>query len=370
MQKRDGAKMSGTAVVEKAENQIAPKRRDALRVGICGIGRAGLGMIQREAMGLPAIKIVAGFDVIEERAQALAAICSSRAYSDFEQFLADKEVELVVIATRSHEHVPMAIAAMKAGKDVLVEKPMALDVAGADKVIAASKKLKRRLFVRQNRRFDAPFIQAMETIKSGKIGKLFAVHLRQGAYQRRADWQTLKKFGGGQLLNWGPHMVDWGLQLIGGTASDVWADLKLIAAAGDAEDYVKLLLRGKTGITADIEINGAAAFPQIPWLLMGSCGSMTIDSKYQCRVRYFKPTKLSKVKASGETPRGRGGSNFSGAEEIQWIEEEFPCPAWDGGAFWNALYRAMRDKADFPITLEQAQETMRVITLARRGTKF
>ena len=115
--------------------------------------------------------------MIEERAKALAAICSWRVYTDFEQFLEDREIELVVIATRSHEHVPMAIAAMKAGKDVLVEKPMALDVAGADKLIAASKRLKRRLFVRQNRRFDAPFIQATETIKSGKIGKLFAVHL-------------------------------------------------------------------------------------------------------------------------------------------------------------------------------------------------
>ena len=132
-------------------------------------------------------------------------------------------------------------------------------------------------------------------------------------------------------------MVDWGLQLIGGTASEVWADLKLIAAAGDAEDYVKLLLRGKTGITADIEINGAAAFPQIPWLLMGSCGSMTIDSKYRCRVRYFKPTKLAALKASGETPRGRGGSNFSGAEEIAWIEGDFRARRGTGRVLERAV---------------------------------
>jgi scyllo-inositol 2-dehydrogenase (NADP+) len=362
--------MAATQKTIKESSGMAAKRRDALRVGICGIGRAGLGMIQREAAPLPQIRIVAGFDVIEDRAKELAKICSSRVYTDFDKFLEDKEVELVVVATRSHEHVPMAITAMKAGKDVLVEKPMALDVAGADKLIAASKRLDRRLFVRQNRRFDAPFLQAMEVIKSGKLGKLFCVHLRQGGFQRRADWQTLKKFGGGQLLNWGPHLIDWGLQLVGGEAKDVWADLKLIAAAGDAEDFVKIILRGKSGIVADIEVNGAAAIGQTPWLLMGSCGAMTIDSANHCRLRYFKLQKLSAVKASGETPMGRGGSHFSGGEDIAWIEEEFDAPPWDPGAFWTALYRAMRGKGKFPVTLEQARETMRVVTLARRGTAF
>jgi predicted dehydrogenase len=264
----------------------------------------------------------------------------------------------------------MAIQAMKAGKDVLVEKPMALNVAGADKLINASKKLGRRLFVRQNRRFDAPFVQAMEIIKSGKIGKLFSVQLRQGGYQRRSDWQTIRKYGGGQLLNWGPHLVDWAHQFIGGKTVDLWSDLKRIAAAGDAEDHVKLLVRGENGVVVDIEISGANAIPQNPWRLNGSTGTLVIDSKNQCRLRYFDPSTLPRIKASEATPSGRAGSHFAGGEDIQWIEEEFAAAPKVTRNFWSELQRSVRTGSQFPITLEQARENMRVITLAKKGTGF
>ena len=341
-----------------------------VRVGLCGIGRAGFGMVLRDFEKLPQVRVVAGFDLLEERTRQLAEMCSSRVYGSYRQMLKDDELDLVIVATRSHEHVAMAIQAMKAGRDVLVEKPMALDLAGADKLILTARKLGRGLYVRQNRRFDVPFVQAMEIVRSGKIGKLFAVQLRQGGFQRRADWQTIKKFGGGQLLNWGPHLVDWALQLLGGKAANVWADLKLIAAAGDAEDHVKLLIRGETGIVADIEISGATAIAQPPWILMGTTGTLAIDAKNQCRLKYFDPKKLPKVKASGATPAGRAGSHFSSGGEIRWIEEQFPAAPAKQMNYWVELYKAIRKGAQFPITLEQARENMRVISLAKKGTGF
>ena len=345
-------------------------KRDALRVGLCGIGRAGFGMVRRDFQKLPYVRVVAGFDLLRERTRQLAEICGSRQYTGFDQLLSDEEVELVIVATRSHEHVPMGLRAMKAGKDVLVEKPMALDLAGADKLISAARKLGRKLYVRHNRRFDAPFLQAMEIVKSGKIGKLFAVQLRQGGYQRRSDWQTLKRFGGGQLLNWGPHVVDWGMQFIGGKATEVWADLKRIAAAGDAEDHVKLLIRGSSGVVVDIEISGAAAIVQPPWILMGTTGTLVIDGRNRCHLKYFNAKELGRVKASGATPVGGGGTHFSGSEEIRWREEEFPAAPAKPGNFWAQLYRSIRKGTDFPITLEQARENMRVIALAKKGTRF
>jgi scyllo-inositol 2-dehydrogenase (NADP+) len=346
------------------------KLKDAVRIGLCGIGRAGFGMVRRDLVRLPQMKVVAGFDLLVERTRQLAEICSSRVYASFKQMLADDEVELVIVATRSHEHVRMAMQALKGGKDVLVEKPMALNLASADKLIATAKDLGRKLFVRQNRRFDLPFLQAMEIVRSGKIGNLFAVQLRQGGYQRRSDWQTLKKFGGGQLLNWGPHLIDWAQQFIGGKTVDVWSDLKRIAAAGDAEDHVKLLMRGENGVVVDIEISGASAIPQTPWSVTGTTGTLVIDAKNQCHLKYFDGSQLPEIKASDETPAGRSGSHFSGGEEIKWIEEEFPAAPAIIGNFWQELYNSIRLGTEFPITLEQARENMRVITLAKKGTGF
>jgi scyllo-inositol 2-dehydrogenase (NADP+) len=357
-------------LIAVAGGQPVAKLKDALRVGLCGIGRAGFGMVLRDFEKLPCVRVVAGFDLLEERTRQLAEMCSSRVYRSYAEMLKDDELDLVIVATRSHEHVAMALQAMKAGRDVLVEKPMALDLGGADKLIAAAKKMGRKLYVRQNRRFDAPFLQAMEIIKSGKIGKLFAVQLRQGGFQRRADWQTLKEFGGGQLLNWGPHLADWAVQFVGGKATDVWSDLKRIAAAGDAEDHVKLLIRGETGIVADIEISGAMAITQPPWILMGTNGTLVIDAKNQCRLRYFDPKGLKKLKASEATPTGRGGSHFSGGDEIRWVEEQFAAAPAKAMNFWMELYKSIRKGSAFPITLAQARENMRVISLAKKGTGF
>jgi scyllo-inositol 2-dehydrogenase (NADP+) len=358
---RDPASENGDSIV---------KMKNALRVGLCGIGRAGLGMVRRDFQKLPQIKVVAGFDLLEERTRQLAEICSSRIYASYARMLKDQDVELVIVATRSHEHVRMALQALKAGKDVLVEKPMALNLAGAEKLISAARKLGRRLFVRQNRRFDVPFLQAMEIVRSGKIGKLFAVQLRHGAYQRRSDWQTIRKYGGGQLLNWGPHLIDWAHQFIGGKATDVWSDLKRIAAAGDAEDHVKLLMRGENGVVVDIEISGAAAIPQSPWRLYGTTGSLVIDAKNQCHLKYFDPSRLSRIKAREDTPAARSGAHVFGGEEIKWIEEKFPAAPAAPKNFWVELHRSVRTGTQFPITLEQARENMRVITLAKKGTGF
>jgi predicted dehydrogenase len=364
--------MSNTEAAPTSTAPLSPrpkKLKDAIRVGICGIGRAGFGMVKRDLHLIPNIKVVGGFDVLPERMEQLTAICSARDYASYAEMLADDDLELIIVATRSHEHVATATEAFKAGKDVLVEKPMALDLPGADKLIALSQKLGRRLFVRHNRRFDAPFLAAQEIVKSGKIGRLFAVQLRQGGYQRRSDWQTLKKFGGGQLLNWGPHLVDWAVQFAGGKAVDIWSDLKLIAAAGDAEDHVKLLIRGENGVVVDIEISGAAAITQPPWLLMGTTGSLQIDARNQSHLKYFDPRKLSRIKASDSTPIGRAGSHFS-SEEITWIEEEFPAVPKKPISFWNELYKAIRKGTSFPVTLDQARENMRVITLAKKNTEF
>ena len=96
--------------------------------------------------------------------------------------------------------------------------------------------------MRHNRRFDPAFLFALNIVQSGKLGTLHLVRIRHHEYVRRSDWQTLREFGGGQLLNWGPHLIDWGLQLIGGNASDMWSDCRRVVADGDAEDHLVLVV--------------------------------------------------------------------------------------------------------------------------------
>ncbi len=365
MSRRTMATRTGT----DDDTDAQPPLRDAVRVGLCGIGRTGFGRIRSEIAGTRQFKVQAGFDLLPERAAQLREVFGSTAHDSFEDLLQDPAVELVIIATRSDTHADLAIQALRAGKHVVVEKPMATHLADADAIIAEAANATGRLFVRHNRRFDPPFVCAMEAVAAGKLGTLHSVQLRVGEYVRRSDWQTLKKFGGGQLLNWGPHVIDWALQLIGGRAVEQWSNLKLVAAAGDAEDHVKLLLRGPTGAVADLEISGANALKQTPWVLSGDRGAMTIDGP-TAHLRYLREQPdRAKLIASDGTP-GQDDKRYKIDEKSDWIDEEVPAVASKPTNYWNEIYKTLRKGTEFPVKLEQAREVMRVIQEARKGTAF
>jgi len=343
------------------------KTGEPLRIGICGIGRAGWGMITQEVKDLPQIRIVAGCDVLKERAEKLAAAQGAAAYTDFKKFLKDPNIELVVIATRSIDHGPMTIEALKAGKNVLVEKPMAMNAKEADRMIATARKCRRILLVRHNRRGNAGYLMAKEIIEGGKLGNLVLIRMRELGYQRRNDWQTLKRYGGGLFFNWGPHMVDGGMRLLNSPAVSVWGDLQRVAAVGDAEDHVKVLIRGKNGAVVDIEVSGGVAIGQPNLQIVGRYGALQIDGD-QCRMRYLDPKSLGKIKASSDTPAE--GAGFGNKEQLNWIEEQFPVAPKQKFDFWGEVYKAAKCGAKFPITLEEARDNMRIIDLARKGTGF
>ena len=354
--------MSQQLLSDEAISVATTKRPDAIRIGLCGIGRTGFGRVRREISALPECVIAAGFDVIRERADQLAHECGSTVHDSFQSLLADKGVDVVVIATRSYQHAEMAIAALDTGKHVVVEKPMATTLAGADAMIAAAARSPGKLMVRHSRRFDPEFIAARRAIESGKLGTPHLVKIRHHEYVRRTDWQTLREFGGGQLLNWGPHLIDWALQLLGSPAKEVWSDCRRIAAAGDAEDHVKLLIRGENGCVADVEISGATAIPEPQFVIAGSRGAMSIDGQ-TCRLRYLKNPDIAATEATGATPDQRQRPRLS--DDLEWIEEICPVGPLHPGQFWIEVYRHLRLGVSFPITLDQARQTMRVIELAR-----
>jgi predicted dehydrogenase len=342
-------------------------RKPILKIAICGLGRAAMGLLNREVRAMKEVQIVGVFDLLRERSENMAKELGCRVYDSYAQLLADPEVELVVVATRSVEHTPMAIQGLASGKHVLVEKPMGINLRQVDQLLRAARKSRGRLFVRHNRRFEPAFLQVKDILATKKLGDVYQIALRVHKYQMRNDWQTLKKFGGGQLLNWGPHVVDWGLRLLNSPVADFWSDLKCVAAAGDAEDTIKLLIRGENGVVIDIEISDAVALPQPGWVVYGSRGTLAIHGT-SCTMRYLKPNLKVRVKADADTPSATGG--YAGPAKLEWIEEKFEVAPKKPTKYFHELYKTLKRGAEFPVTLEQARENLRIIGLARRGTQF
>ncbi len=343
-----------------------------IRIGVVGIGRAGWGM-HTHALDPRADKfqIVAACDPEKKRLDMMAERYGCKGYTDVKDLIADADVELVDIASRTPVHVPQALAALKAGKNVFIEKPISLTFAEAKRLKAASDKSKGMLYVRHNRRFEPAFQHIKEIIASKILGDVYDIKLRRQSYQRRNDWQTIIECGGGQLLNWGPHVIDHGLQFLNYDVADVWSDLKKVAAVGDAEDHVRIIMKGGKGCVVDIEISGGAAISEPEYIIFGSKGALTCKGN-EIKLKYLDPKKkLARVKAKSSNPPITGG--FGNAEQLPWVEETIPvapktkCQTED---IWDHLYAAIRKGRKFPITLDEAVAVMEIVSKAKKGTEF
>ena len=303
-----------------------------IKLGMVGLGRAGNGMHLPELEGKDEMfQIYAVCDLIEERRNSVAEKYGAKAYATIEELLADPEVEIVDIATRSCDHYKHACMALKAGKSVFLEKPICTNYEDAKALIELADSLKDKvtLYIRHNRRWEAKFEKAMEICNSGIIGNVYEVKLTRNGFTTRNDWQTIDTYGGGQLLNWGPHIIDHALNFTGGDYTDIYAETRQILASGNCEDHIKLLMTGVNGRIVDMEISSGCATRTHEIMAYGDRGILydTGVENSQLEWRYVKPgQEIPRLPASDLTPGT--DPNFKKAPAIEWRY---------GGAFVDVL---------------------------------
>ncbi|HEX3026025.1 MAG TPA: Gfo/Idh/MocA family oxidoreductase [Clostridia bacterium] len=341
-----------------------------IRVGLVGLGRAGWGMHLSELEGKEdKFRIVAACDRIPERNELVKKRCACRTYGSIEELIADPEVELVDIATRSCDHYEHACMALAVGKDVLLEKPAGTSYQQfLDLLTRANRKGLPRLYFRQNRRFETAFQEVLSIIKSGILGNVFEVQLSEFEYQRRDDWQTLSKFGGGQILNWGPHLIDHALRFLDAPISRVDSNLILGAAGGDCEDHFSIYITSENGRYATVSVSGSAALNgERRYSAYGSRGALQMVNN-RIKLRYIDPNqKLPEVVSDPGTPANEFGATgtFKAANGPIWIEEERVAPEEDLSVFWGYLFDSYRNGKPFPIKDEEVKELMWTISKAK-----
>ena len=344
-------------------------KMEKLKIGIWGIGRAGWGMHRKEIAMFPEMLEITGCcDIIPERMERLCAeLPGCKAYADIDEMIASEDVDVITIATRSPDHVSGAVRALEGGKYVFIEKPIGLNYEEVKILAAASAAHPGKLFCRQNRRFEAAFQHVKEIIDSGVLGEVYHIKLTRLGYTQRWDWQTFTEYGGGQLNNWGPHLIDHALQFINAPVKSVWSDMRKIAASGDAEDHVKAIIRGENDVTVDIEISGGAALPGQVYAVYGTRGALTAMDEKTLKVRYLDLEKtLPAPAADRETPDME--SSFSSGKNLVWIEKDIPVAPESGATvndIYKHLYLAIKEGVEFPVRNEEAFEVARVTQMIR-----
>lgn len=182
----------------------SPSALDRIQIALIGAGGQGMGDT-RTALGVPGVDLVAVADVYQGRLDRSKEIWGGGLFTtrDYREVLARPDVDAVIIATPDHWHARMAVDAMKAGKDVYVEKPMIQDVEEGPRVIEAAKATGRILQVGSQRVSSIIYAKARELFKSGAIGELNFVE---------AWWHRNSPMGAWQYTippDATPETVDW-----------------------------------------------------------------------------------------------------------------------------------------------------------------
>ena len=185
-------------------------------IGGAVIGYGGMGGFHSEKMqSVDGVELLGVYDIDPERNE-LAESRGIHAYPSREALLADPKIGLVTVATPNDVHREIVIAALAAGKNVICEKPVAMDSAELEEMIAAANRYGRLFTVHQNRRWDEDYLTMRKIVEAGELGNAYRIESRvHGSRGIPAGWREEKAHGGGMVLDWGVHLLDQMLTMMG-----------------------------------------------------------------------------------------------------------------------------------------------------------
>jgi predicted dehydrogenase len=298
-----------------------------LNVAIVGCGLIG----QKRAKALGAATLVACCDAVPDRAVELARAYGATAYSDWRDVVRCEDVGIVIVATTNESLAPIALAAIEAGKHVLVEKPGARSVSEIEPLIAAAKVRDVRVRVGFNHRYHPALQKARELIDAVACGELMFVRGRYGHGGRIGydqEWRADPGLaGGGELIDQGVHVIDLARWFLGdfihvdGYAGTYFWQMPV-------DDNAFLLLRTEKNLAAFLHVSCTEWKNLFSFEIYGRTGKLAIDGlggSYGVeRLTYYRmlPEMGPPETTSWEYPRGDDSWGIEFREFLDDIEQE------------------------------------------------
>jgi predicted dehydrogenase len=210
-------------------------------VALVGYGYAGKTFHQPLIAATAGLRLVC---VVSRQPDKVASdVPDAKVVPDLEAALSDPAIQLVVIASPNHCHAPQAIAAMRAGRAVVVDKPFTVTMDDARDVERVSQETGQPVFVFHNRRWDADFRLLQQWVGEGRLGQIvhFESHFDRWRPTVRDRWRERSGPGGGLWLDLGPHLIDQALLLLGAPLS-VSADIAMERPGALVDDAFRVTL--------------------------------------------------------------------------------------------------------------------------------
>ena len=333
-----------------------------VRVGLIGYGLAGATFHAPLIAAVPRLEIAA---VATSRAEQVRNLGEQvTAFPDAYQLIANPDLDLVVIATPNETHFPLTREALLAGKHVVIDKPLALNVEEADSLIAISKETGRLLSVFHNRRWDGDFLTVRRLIDSGRLGDVMLFEARWDRFRPaiKQGWREIPAEGAGLLNDLGPHLIDQALQLFGRPEA-VTGDVAVQRAQAQVDDYFELTLHyGPMRAILSASTLVATARPRF-----------SVHGTEASFVKYGLDPQEAALKG-GARPNDRDFGHEDPASFGTLVggggpEEKVATEVGRYVSYYEAIASALLDGGPAPVDAADARDGLRIIELARSSAE-
>lgn len=324
-----------------------------IRVGLIGYGYAGKTFHAPLIQSIPGLKLTLVGS--SKRDTVLADLPGVSVSSDMEEIATHPDVDLVVIASPNESHFPLAAAALRGRKHVVVDKPFTVRLADARSLVDLAEEQGRLLSVFHNRRWDSEVLAAKAVVESGVLGEIshFETHIDRFRPQVRQRWREQTGPGAGLWFDLGPHLIDQAVQLFG-LPQTINANFAVLRKGGETDDWAHVQLNYKSlRVILHVSLLASGGVPRS--VLHGTLGSW---AKFEGDVQEKQLVAGMLPASSGFGVDPNPGILYEGATGKQ---TKIPAPAVNQADYYLGIREALWGRQPNPVSPSQASAVMSIL---------
>ena len=320
-----------------------------------------------EGKPIAPITVIGVYDIDKQR-ELIAQKNGYKIYSNQQEIWADKNVDAVLIATPNDVHAMYVMAASKAGKNMICEKPIGMNCLEAEQMYAFAKEANIIFSIHQNRRWDDDFLTIKNIFDNSLIGDVYCIESRvMGSNGIPGAWRKEKAHGGGMMLDWGVHLIDQMLQMVKSPIQSLYCEYSYIYGE-EVDDGCNLTVNFENGIKYRIII-ATDCFRNLPrWQVYGTQGTATINdwnlSGGITRVLVRDDKNIIGIKAGNGFTRTMAPRIGNSIEQIN-----LPIVHAEPFAFYKNFAASCLGKIENIIKSEEVIRVFKVMEAAERSAK-
>ncbi|MEG0014622.1 MAG: Gfo/Idh/MocA family oxidoreductase [Cellulosilyticaceae bacterium] len=339
------------------------------RLAIIGYGGMGEWHHKNISERVVGIEVVGAYDIRQDMGEK-AEDNGIKRYGSLEELLCDETVDIVTIATPNNFHKDLACRCMRANKNVVCEKPVAMNAKELEEIITVRRETGKLFSVHQNRRWDKDYVIIKKILENNIIGEPYYIETRvQGSRRAMHGWRGHQVNGGGMVLDWGVHLIDQILTMVSSPVKEISAHLFSIFCE-EVDDNFKMSIRFENNLSVLIEVATNCFINQPRWHMCCKEGTAVIEN-WNCEGKIVKLQTDEQMAWDDEIVYTEAGPTRTMAPRPKQTTEEIALPEVESN--WTDYYQnivgVLDGKEELIVKPEQALRGMQVVDAVFESAK-